>query len=79
MDIRSRVYDSVLLEHLGSQRQMAMVSGPRQVGKTTSCRLRADSYLNWDNVDDRALILKGPSVVAVRGGSNHGHPLLRGS
>ena len=68
MDIRSRVYDSVLVEHLASQRQMAMVSGPRQVGKTTSCRQLADSYLNWDNVDDRALILKGPSAVAEKVG-----------
>jgi len=66
MDIRIRVYDKVLADHLRSHRQMAMVSGPRQVGKTTSCRLLADAYLNWDNGDDRALILRGPSAVAEK-------------
>jgi predicted AAA+ superfamily ATPase len=45
---------------------MAMVSGPRQVGKTTTCRRLAEAYLNWDNGDDRALILRGPSAVAER-------------
>jgi predicted AAA+ superfamily ATPase len=64
MGIRTRIYDKVLAEHVRSQRQMAMVSGPRQVGKTTTCRLLADAYLNWDNGDDRALILRGPSAVA---------------
>ncbi|MCK5797755.1 MAG: ATP-binding protein [Deltaproteobacteria bacterium] len=44
---------------------MAFVSGPRQVGKTTSCRhFRADhSYLTWDDQDDRRLILSGPRAV----------------
>ena len=56
-----RVYDSVLADHLASHRQMALVSGPRQVGKTTTCRLRASAYLNWDDVDDRELILAGPA------------------
>ncbi|MBM4027742.1 MAG: ATP-binding protein [Planctomycetes bacterium] len=45
---------------------MAMVSGPRQVGKTTTCRLKADVYLNWDNGDDRAVILRGPAAVIER-------------
>lgn len=49
---------------------MAFVSGPRQVGKTTSCRNLADQYLNWDNTDDRALIVKGPAVIAERIGLN---------
>lgn len=66
MRIRTRIYEKMLTEHLTAERQMAMVSGPRQVGKTTTCRLRADTYLNWDNGDDRALILKGPAAVAER-------------
>ncbi len=49
---------------------MAFVSGPRQVGKTTSCRNLADQYLNWDNTDDRALIVKGPAVIAEKIGLN---------
>jgi predicted AAA+ superfamily ATPase len=40
---------------------MAFISGPRQVGKTTTCRTHADPYINWDNIDDRELILAGPA------------------
>ena len=56
----ARTYDSLLAEHLATHRQMALVSGPRQVGKTTTCRLQATAYVNWDNLDDRELILSGP-------------------
>ena len=66
MQTKKRYYDSLLKEHLSSQRQMAFVSGPRQVGKTTSCRNFADHYLNWDNTDDRAVIVKGPAAVAEK-------------
>ena len=59
-----RYYDAVLTEHLASHRQMAFVSGPRQVGKTTTCRLQADTYINWDNLDDRELVLAGPRRLA---------------
>ena len=45
---------------------MAFVSGPRQVGKTTICRELSDHYLNWDNSDDRRLLLKGPTALADR-------------
>jgi predicted AAA+ superfamily ATPase len=47
---------------------MAFVSGPRQVGKTTTCRALATSYLNWDSADDRRLILRGPDAVAEQFG-----------
>ena len=60
MTTAPRIYDSLLAEHLASNRQMAFFSGPRQVGKTTTCRLRADAYVNWDDLDDRELILAGP-------------------
>lgn len=43
---------------------MALVSGPRQVGKTTTCRELGAHYLNWDNADDRRIILRGPAAVA---------------
>lgn len=68
--MRARVYDAFLHEHLASHRQMAFVTGPRQVGKTTTCRSRADHYLNWDNVDDRALILAGTAGLVERFGLN---------
>ena len=62
-----RTYDAILADHLTGNRQMAFVSGPRQVGKTTACRRQADAYVNWDDVDDRELILAGPrEVVADR-------------
>ena len=61
-----RLYTSVLQDHLATNRQMAFFSGPRQVGKTTACQAASDHYLNWDNVDDRRLILKGPGAMAER-------------
>jgi predicted AAA+ superfamily ATPase len=64
MKLRKRFYDSLISEHLRDQRQMALISGPRQVGKTTVCRERCSGYLNWDNIDDRRLIMAGPGAVA---------------
>jgi len=66
MKIQSRLYDALLDEHLATHRQMAFVSGPRQVGKTTTCRRHSDSYSNWDNIDDRQLILAGPAKLAAQ-------------
>ena len=61
---KKRIYDRILAEHLSGERQMAFVSGPRQVGKTTTCRGAGDKYLDWDNSDHRRTILRGPSAVA---------------
>ena len=68
MKLLPRVYTSVLSENLSSNRQMAFVAGPRQVGKTTTCRGLADVYLDWDNEDHRTLILSGSSAVAKHAG-----------
>ncbi len=65
MQERPRLYTTVLQDHLERHRQMAWVSGPRQVGKTTSCRSISDSYLNWDNADDRRQLLHGPLALAT--------------
>lgn len=43
---------------------MAFVSGPRQVGKTTTCRHESDSYLSWDILEDQRRIVRGPTSVA---------------
>lgn len=59
-----RIYTTILADHLQRHRQMALVSGPRQVGKTTACRSISDSYLNWDNADDRRQMLRGPVALA---------------
>ncbi len=58
---KRRLYDALLTEHLEKNRQMAFISGPRQVGKTTTCRRHGDAYINWDNIDDRESILSGPT------------------
>lgn len=65
MSVRPRLYDRILRDHLEHHRQMAFVSGPRQVGKTTTCRALASNYMNWDSVDDRRLILRGPDAVTA--------------
>ncbi len=44
---------------------MAFVSGPRQVGKTTTCRREGDLYLSWDILDDRRKIVQGATAVAT--------------
>ena len=49
---------------------MVWVTGPRQVGKTTTCRSLASFYHNWDNLDDRKLLLSGPAAVAEKDGLN---------
>ena len=62
--IQARLYDQMLSEHLANYRQMAWISGPRQIGKTTTCRALASIYFNWDNSDPRRLILRGPAAIA---------------
>lgn len=70
MKTATRIYDSLLAEHLTKYRQMIFVSGPRQVGKTTTCRNHADAYINWDNLDDRERILAGPASLVDQLGLN---------
>lgn len=62
-----RIYEAVLREHHREQRQMAFLVGPRQVGKTTSCRraARGAAYYTWDNQSDRLLLTRGPDAVAA--------------
>lgn len=64
MKVTRRLYDQILLEHLGRYRQMVFICGPRQVGKTTTCGESATRVLNWDFLEDRQLILQGPGAVA---------------
>lgn len=64
-----RIYEALLEEHLADHRQMVFLSGPRQVGKTTtSLEASQESplhyYFNWDNEDHRALIIGGPQNIA---------------
>lgn len=65
-----RAYESVLRQHLEEEGSMALVSGPRQVGKTTVCQAVASpgAYLNWDADADRALVRRGQAAVVERFG-----------
>jgi len=62
-----RIYNHMLIEHCKENRQMAFITGPRQVGKTTTSRslFNDHAYLNWDNQSNRQYILKGPDNVAA--------------
>lgn len=62
---RPRVYQAMLADHAARHRQMAFLSGPRQVGKTTLAdALTHGRLINWDDTDERRLLLAGPREVA---------------
>ena len=63
-----RIYDLFLSSHLRDRRQMAFVTGPRQVGKTTTCQQAGTVYFDWDYVDHARLILQGPAAIAHTAG-----------
>lgn len=66
-----RIYEELLREHFAEERQMAFVSGPRQVGKSTlidSLCSKNDIALNWDRPDDRRAILKGSDFIIEQHG-----------
>ena len=57
-----RYYNTIIGRELSEHRQMAFVSGARQVGKTTLAKQISQSfqttlYLNWDDTEHRFLIL----------------------
>jgi len=58
----ARFHDQILRERLARCRTV-VVSGPAQVGKTTSCRTLSARYLNWDDLADRLIFLKGSDGV----------------
>jgi uncharacterized protein len=64
-----RLYEHLIEQHFARDDNMLFLTGPRQVGKTTSSQQSAGqitdkwSYLNWDNADHRDLIIQGPSKV----------------
>ncbi|MEM9680734.1 MAG: AAA family ATPase, partial [Bacteroidota bacterium] len=56
-----RLYKIISQKHIEQYSQMLFLAGPRQVGKTTVAQQlleeRNGIYLNWDNPNDRILIL----------------------
>lgn len=68
-----RLYEKVLEEHLKQYRQMLLLMGPRQVGKTTtsletSSLTPSHHYFNWDNKAHQLLILDGQEAIAKQMG-----------
>lgn len=66
-----RLYDVIPAEHFENLSQMTFLAGPRQVGKTTIAKAAKRLthrfyYLNWDNQNDRKLILEGPEAIAEK-------------
>ncbi len=59
-----RMYTAMFADHFANNRQMILLSGPRQVGKTTIAKEVSDLYLNWDRRSDRMLFLKGEDEIA---------------
>lgn len=64
-----RIYTSLIKEHFKNHKQMIFLSGPRQAGKTTVSLMTKEftsqfSYLNWDNLDHRKIVLEGVKSVA---------------
>lgn len=64
-----RIYETLIEEHIADFRQMIFLTGPRQVGKTTtslesskSCKFHY--YFNWDIQSDRLKIVEGPDAIA---------------
>ena len=68
----NRLYETLLREHLKDNRQIAMLTGPRQVGKTTSARSGAGRhhYYSWDRQSDRLTITRGQDSLAEDLGLN---------
>ncbi|WP_100550547.1 ATP-binding protein [Caedibacter taeniospiralis] len=55
-----RFYENIIQNHMNKYEQMIFISGARQVGKTTLAKqfqTSDKSYLNWDNVVHREIIL----------------------
>jgi predicted AAA+ superfamily ATPase len=63
-----RRYEALLNDHFINDNQMALLTGPRQVGKTTTCTsFEANHhYFNWDNENDARLFLEGPAAIAEK-------------
>ncbi|MFH1753190.1 MAG: ATP-binding protein [Candidatus Omnitrophota bacterium] len=68
-----RIYSAVIKEHFDRYQQMVFLIGPRQAGKTTVSLMAKEltgslTYINWDNLDHRKIILGGVASVAVFAG-----------
>jgi len=70
-----RYYHTILADELMAHRQMALVSGARQVGKTTLAKqisqyFQPTVYLNWDDIEHRQIILGKTATLVEKLGLN---------
>ncbi len=61
-----RIYSCLLQDHIEKNRQMILLSGPRQVGKTTLARMSLPEavYFNYDIASDAQKIIGGVEKLA---------------
>ena len=75
-----RIYQSIVEEHFQRNKQMLLVSGARQVGKTTVGKAFGEGrdfhYLNWDLQEDRIAILEGQRSLSIKIGSEAAQTVL---
>ena len=66
MGLMKRIYETLIADNLSRSRQMALISGPRQVGKTTTAKqvLPRAAYLNYDINKDALAIRGGAEKIA---------------
>ena len=62
-----RAYQALIEDHFANNRQMAFLSGPRQIGKTTlaGMLLPKAKYYNYDRADDALKLSRGCDSVAA--------------
>ena len=67
-----RIYEVLIKDQFAHNRQMAFLSGPRQVGKTTLAELVLPHarYYNYDRPSDAVKLSAGPDRVAEDAGLN---------
>ena len=70
MKKRTRFYQGILEANLRAHRQMAFISGPRQVGKTTLGREVTDLALQWERPEDQRAILGPAAALLARLGAH---------
>ena len=71
-----RWYPNLLHDHFQTNRQLALVSGPRQCGKTTLGQTLTPGvhYLTWDSPQHREQILAGHQALAHQFGLDQAGP-----
>jgi len=68
---RVRAHDQMLRDRL-SRGRTVFIGGPRLAGRTTAGRTLSTSYLDWNDLADRLVIMRGPEAVVRHLGLDKG-------